>query len=58
VELDLDETQRRVGQVLSRPILAAGVKLRHDPYALADAIMETVADPRPGPAKKIGGQVG
>jgi uncharacterized cofD-like protein len=58
VELDLDETQRLVRQVLSRPILAAGVKLRHDPYALAEAIMETVADPQPGIAKKMGGQVG
>ena len=47
VELDLDETQNLVKQVLSRPILAAGVKLRHNPYALAQAIMETVADSKP-----------
>ncbi|PKB58006.1 MAG: hypothetical protein BZY73_00365 [SAR202 cluster bacterium Casp-Chloro-G3] len=53
VELDLDETQNLVKQVLARPILAAGVKLRHDPYALAKAIMETVADPKP----KLEGQL-
>ncbi|HEU0020182.1 MAG TPA: gluconeogenesis factor YvcK family protein [Dehalococcoidia bacterium] len=55
VELDLDETQNLVRQVLSRPILAAGVKLRHDPYALAEAIMETVAGPEPGLEGKMAG---
>ena len=44
VELDLDETEKMVEHVLPRPILAAGVYLRHDPQSLAKAIMETVAD--------------
>jgi uncharacterized cofD-like protein len=55
VELDLDETQSLVKQVLSRPVLAAGVKLRHDPYALAQAIMETVADSASHLEEKIAG---
>ncbi len=42
VELDLDETEKMVEHVLPRPILAAGVYLRHDPQSLAKAIMETV----------------
>lgn len=54
VELDLDETRNLVKNVLSRPILAAGVKLRHDPYTLAEAIMETVAGAWTGPAGKTG----
>jgi uncharacterized cofD-like protein len=53
VELDLEETRNLAKQVLSRPILAAGVKLRHDPYALARAIMETVADTTPAVAGEI-----
>ena len=42
VELDLDECQKVVRSVLCRPVLAAGVYLRHDPNALAQVIMETV----------------
>ena len=45
VELDLEETEKLVKHVLPRPILAAGVYLRHDPQSLAKAIMETVANP-------------
>ena len=55
VELDLDETQSLVKQVLSRPVLAAGVKLRHDPFALAQAIMETVVDSAPKLEEKMAG---
>lgn len=42
VELDLEECQQVVKVVLSRPVLAAGVKLRHDPPALGQAITEIV----------------
>ena len=44
VELDLDETEKLVKHVLPRPLLAAGVYLRHDPQRLAKAIMETVGN--------------
>jgi uncharacterized cofD-like protein len=42
VELDLEECQRVVKSVLCRPVLAAGVYLRHDPYALAKVIIDIV----------------
>lgn len=42
VELDLDECREVVKLVVSRPVLAAGVYLRHDPRALARVIMEVV----------------
>jgi uncharacterized cofD-like protein len=48
VELDLDECQKVVKVVLSRPVLAAGVYLRHDPPALGQAIMEIVNRLEPG----------
>ena len=42
VELDLEECHKRVESVVCRPVLAAGVYLRHDSSALAKAIMEIV----------------
>ncbi len=45
VELDLDGCQQVVKNVVCRPMLAAGVYLRHDPHALAQAIMEIVNPP-------------
>ena len=46
VELDLEECGSVVREVVACPVLAAGVYLRHDPNALAQAIMEIVARPR------------
>jgi len=40
VELDSDECETVVRNVIGSPVLAAGVKLRHDPNALAEVIME------------------
>jgi uncharacterized cofD-like protein len=48
VELDLEETGKAVKQILSRPVLAAGVYIRHDPFALARAIMEVIDSSTPG----------
>jgi len=42
VELDLEECQQVVRKVVTRPMLAAGVYLHHDPLALGNAIMEIV----------------
>jgi hypothetical protein len=42
VELDLEECQNVVRNVVCRPVLAAGVYLRHDSYTLGRAIMEIV----------------
>jgi len=47
VELDLEECQRVVSNVVCRPVLAAGVYLRHDPHTLAQVIMEIVSDSLP-----------
>ena len=44
VELDLEGCQQVVRRVVTRPMLAAGVYLRHDPPALGSAIMEIVGD--------------
>ena len=44
VELDLEECQQVVRKVITQPMLAAGVYLRHDPLALGSAIMEIVGD--------------
>jgi uncharacterized cofD-like protein len=44
VKLDLEECQKVVKNVLCRPMLAAGVYLRHDPHALARSIMEIAND--------------
>ena len=44
VELDLEGCQQAVRKVVTRPMLAAGVYLRHDPLALGSAIMEIVGD--------------
>jgi uncharacterized cofD-like protein len=45
VELDLDGCREVVKNVVCRPMLAAAVYLRHDPHALARAIMEVVNSP-------------
>ncbi len=50
VELDLDRCREVVRNVITRPVLAAGVYLRHDPHALGDAIMEIIRNSRPAPA--------
>jgi uncharacterized cofD-like protein len=42
VELDLEGCQQVVRRVVTQPMLAAGVYLRHDPLALGSAIMEIV----------------
>ena len=44
VELDLEGCQQVVRRVVTRPMLAAGVYLHHDPPALAKAIMEILGD--------------
>jgi uncharacterized cofD-like protein len=48
VELDLEECQEVVKVILSRPVLAAGVKLRHDSPALGQVIMEIMNSPDSG----------
>jgi uncharacterized cofD-like protein len=53
VELDLEECRDVVKVVLSRPVLAAGVYLHHDPLALARVIMEVVN----GVAPQVPGQL-
>ena len=47
VELDEDNCRSLVNEVLFRPVLAAGVYLRHDPDALAKIIMHAVASNTP-----------
>jgi uncharacterized cofD-like protein len=42
VALDEPTCMTMVGRIVQRPILAPGVFLRHDPYALAAAIMDIV----------------
>ncbi len=44
VELNLEGCQQVVRKVVTRPMLAAGVYLRHDPQTLGSAIMEIVGD--------------
>ena len=44
VELDLEECQKVVQRIVSRPVLGAGVYLRHDPHRLASAIMDIAND--------------
>jgi len=44
VDLDPDGCQQVVRKVITRPMLAAGVYLRHDPLALGSAIMEIVGE--------------
>lgn len=55
VELDLDGCQQVVKNVVCRPMLAAGVYLRHDPHALAQAIMEIISPPAGDPAGQLTG---
>ena len=44
VLLDEAESLTMVGRIVQRPLLAPGVFVRHDPAALADAIMEIAAE--------------
>ncbi len=44
VILDEPESLTMVGRIVQRPLLAPGVFVRHDPAALAHAIMEIVAE--------------
>ena len=44
VELDLEACQQVVRRVVTRPMLAAGVYLHHDPLALGSAIMEIIGE--------------
>ena len=45
IELDLEECRKVVRRVVCRPVLAAGVYLRHDPPALAKTIVEIIDSP-------------
>jgi uncharacterized cofD-like protein len=45
IELDIEECRKIVRRVVCRPVLAAGVYLRHDPRALAKTIMEIINNP-------------
>ena len=47
VELDHDNCVGLVNEVLFKPVLAAGVYLRHDPNALAQIIMDVVSSNTP-----------
>ena len=47
VELDLEECGQVVREVVTSPLLASGVYLRHDPNALGRTIMEIVHDSSP-----------
>ncbi|MCH2312348.1 MAG: hypothetical protein MK362_07705, partial [SAR202 cluster bacterium] len=42
VELDTSACEKWVKNIISEPILGAGVKFRHDPFALAKSIMSIV----------------
>lgn len=53
VELDLEECQKVVSNIVYKPVLAAGVYLRHDPHTLAQAIMEIVNQSAPGPERQL-----
>ena len=44
VELDVEECRTVVQHIVCRPVLGAGVYLRHDPYGLASAIMDIAND--------------
>ena len=44
VELDLERSQQVARKVVTRPMLAAGVYLRHDPQSLGSAIMEIIGE--------------
>ena len=48
VELDLEECSQVAKEIVTCPVLASGVYLRHDSNALARAIMEIVNRPIPG----------
>jgi uncharacterized cofD-like protein len=39
VEVDLEECHKVVRKVVREPLLSAGVRIRHDPYSLAKAVM-------------------
>ena len=56
MELDLEGCQQVVKNAVCRPMLAAGVYLRHDPHALAQAIMEIVNPPAADLAGQLTGQ--
>ncbi len=47
VELDRSECSQVVREIVTGPVLASGVYLRHDPSALARTIMEVVNRPAP-----------
>ena len=47
VELDLEECGHVVREVVTSPLLASGVYLRHDPISLARTIMGIVHDSAP-----------
>ena len=49
VELDREECDQVVKEIVARPVLAAGVYLRHDAKSLARVIMEIVNRPAPAP---------
>ncbi len=58
VELDRSECRQVVKNIVSSPVLASGLYLRHDPNALARTIMEIVNRPahdRRGPQTVAGG---
>ena len=42
IELDASVCEKWVKKIVSAPILGAGVKFRHDPFALAKSIMDVV----------------
>jgi len=47
VELDKDECSQVVREIVTGPLLASGVYMRHDPVALGRTIMEIVNRPAP-----------
>jgi uncharacterized cofD-like protein len=54
VALDLEECRQVVREVVPWPVLASGVYLRHDPYALAQAIMDLVNRPAVAVSHSVG----
>jgi uncharacterized cofD-like protein len=55
VEMDLEGCQKVVSNVVCRPVLAAGVYLRHNPQALARSIMEIINGLACKPASQLVG---
>jgi uncharacterized cofD-like protein len=51
VQLDRENCLPMASHIIEKPLLSAGVYIRHDPHALADAIMDVMGSPTHATAK-------